>query len=165
MIAVVQRVSSARVVVDGRVVGEIDAGFMVLVGAVRGDAIADVEYVEKRLATLRLFADEDGRMNRSIDEIDGALLIVSQFTLAANTRKGRRPSFLGALEPEFAEPMIDDLVARLSARGLRVESGEFGAMMRVELVNDGPVTIVLDSHDAGSGARAGAGEPAAGELE
>ncbi len=152
MIAVVQRVASARVVVAGRVVGEIGAGFLALVGAVDGDSVADIEYVEKRLATLRLFADEGGRMNRSIDEINGALLIVSQFTLAADTRKGRRPSFVKALAPEIAEPMIEDLVARLAARGVPVETGEFGASMQVELINDGPVTIVLDSRDRSRGA-------------
>lgn len=145
MIAVVQRVASARVIVDDQVIGAIGAGFLALVGAVSGDSTTDVEYVEKRLATLRLFADEDGRMNRSIDEINGGLLIVSQFTLAADTRKGRRPSFSRALAPELAEPMIDDLVARLCARGLHVETGDFGANMQVELVNDGPVTVVLDS--------------------
>ena len=145
MIAVVQRVASARVMVDEQVVGAIGVGFLALIGAVSGDSTTDVEYVEKRLATLRLFADEDGRMNRSIDEINGGLLIVSQFTLAADTRKGRRPSFSRALAPELAEPMIDDLVARLCARGLHVETGDFGANMQVELVNDGPVTVVLDS--------------------
>jgi D-tyrosyl-tRNA(Tyr) deacylase len=145
MIAVVQRVASARVIVDEQVVGAIGAGFLALIGAVSGDSTTDVEYVEKRLATLRLFADEDGRINRSIDEINGGLLIVSQFTLAADTRKGRRPSFSRALAPELAEPMIDDLVARLCARGLHVETGDFGANMQVELVNDGPVTVVLDS--------------------
>lgn len=145
MIAVVQRVASARVIVDEQVVGAIGAGFLALIGAVSGDSTTDVEYVEKRLATLRLFADQDGRMNRSIDEINGGLLIVSQFTLAADTRKGRRPSFSRALAPELAEPMIDDLVARLCARGLHVETGDFGANMQVELVNDGPVTVVLDS--------------------
>jgi len=145
MIAVVQRVASARVIVDEQEPGAIGAGFLALIGAVSGDSTTDVEYVEKRLATLRLFADEDGRMNRSIDEINGGLLIVSQFTLAADTRKGRRPSFSRALAPELAEPMIDDLVARLCARGLHVETGDFGANMQVELVNDGPVTVVLDS--------------------
>ena len=145
MIAVVQRVASARVIVDEQVVGAIGAGFLALIGAVSGDSTTDVEYVEKRLATLRLFADQDGRMNRSSDEINGGLLIVSQFTLAADTRKGRRPSFSRALAPELAEPMIDDLVARLCARGLHVETGDFGANMQVELVNDGPVTVVLDS--------------------
>lgn len=145
MIAVVQRVASARVIVDEQVAGAIGAGFLALIGAVSGDSTTDVEYVEKRLATLRLFADEDGRMNRSIDEINGGLLIVSQFTLAADTRKGRRPSFSRALAAELAEPMIDDLVARLCARGLHVETGDFGANMQVELVNDGPVTVVLDS--------------------
>ena len=145
MIAVVQRVASARVIVDEQEPGAIGAGFLALIGAVSGDSTTDVEYVEKRLAILRLFADEDGRMNRSIDEINGGLLIVSQFTLAADTRKGRRPSFSRALAPELAEPMIDDLVARLCARGLHVETGDFGANMQVELVNDGPVTVVLDS--------------------
>jgi len=151
MIAVVQRVASARVVVADQVVGEIGAGLLALIGAVDGDSSTDVEYVERRLATLRLFADEYGRMNRSIDEINGALLVVSQFTLAADTRKGRRPSFGRALAPELAEPMIDDLVARLSARGLHVETGDFGASMQVELVNDGPVTIVLDSRETRRG--------------
>jgi len=160
MIAVVQRVASARVVVAERVVGEIGPGLLALIGAVGGDSKTDVEYVEKRLATLRLFADEDGRMNRSIDEINGALLIVPQFTLAADTRKGRRPSFVGALAPEIAEPMIDNLVARLSSRGLHVETGEFGASMQVELVNDGPVTIVLDSRET----RRDNQPPAAGEV-
>lgn len=160
MIAVVQRVTSARVVVAERVVGEIGAGFLALVGAVNGDSTADLEYVEKRLATIRLFADEDGRMNRSIDEVDGALLIVSQFTLAADTRKGRRPSFARALAPDLAEPLIDELVARLAARGLRVATGEFGAHMQIELVNDGPVTIVLDSRDT----RRGNKRPGVGEV-
>jgi D-tyrosyl-tRNA(Tyr) deacylase len=160
MIAVVQRVASARVVVDERVVGEIGVGFLALIGAVDGDSTADLDYVEKRLATLRLFADEAGRMNRSIDEVNGALLVVSQFTLAADTRKGRRPSFVRALAPELAQPLIADLVARLSARGLRVETGEFGANMQVELVNDGPVTIVLDSRETRRGNR----RPAAGEA-
>ena len=151
MIAVVQRVASARVVVAEQVVGEIGVGFLALIGAEDGDSTTDVEYVERRLATLRLFADEDGRMKRSIDEINGALLIVSQFTLAADTRKGRRPSFTRALAPGLAEPMIDDLVARLFARGLQVETGDFGANMQVELVNDGPVTIVLDSRETWRG--------------
>jgi D-tyrosyl-tRNA(Tyr) deacylase len=160
MIAVVQRVASARVIVDEQVVGAIGAGFLALIGAVSGDSTTDVEYVEKRLATLRLFADEDGRMNRSIDEINGGLLIVSQFTLAADTRKGRRPSFSRALAPELAEPMIDDLVARLCARGLDVETGDFGANMQVEFVNDGPVTVVLDSRAP----RRGGTWPAASEI-
>lgn len=145
MIAVVQRVASARVLVGGSVVGEVGPGFLALVGAIEGDSSADVEYVEKRLATLRLFADEDGRMNRSIDDVDGGLLLVSQFTLAADTRKGRRPSFTKAMAPALAEPMIEDLATRLRTRGIDVETGEFGASMQVELVNDGPVTIVLDS--------------------
>jgi D-tyrosyl-tRNA(Tyr) deacylase len=151
MIAVLQRVSSARVTVASRVVGAIDAGLVVLVGAVTGDSTTDIEYVEKRVATLRVFADEVGRMNRSVDEIGGAVLVVSQFTLVADTRKGRRPSFGRALAPNLAAPMIETLVARLRARNLRVETGEFGASMAVELVNDGPVTLVVDSRSTGRG--------------
>ena len=153
MIVVVQRVTSARVVVQGETVGTIDAGFLALVGVLRGDGDDDIEYVAKRLATLRVFADDEGRMNRSVVDIGGAVLVVSQFTLAADTRKGRRPSFIQAMPPEEAAPMIDDLVARLEARGIAVESGVFGAHMEVTLLNDGPVTILLDSRETRRGHR------------
>jgi D-tyrosyl-tRNA(Tyr) deacylase len=153
MIAVIQRVASASVNVAERTLGSIGPGLVALVGAVGGDTEVDVEYIEKRLATLRIFADDDGRMNLSIADSGGALLVVSQFTLAADTRKGRRPSFVRALDPALAAPLIDDLVARLKRRGLDVQTGEFGANMQVELVNDGPVTLVLDSRETRRGNR------------
>lgn len=161
MIAVIQRVTSARVLVEGTGIGAIGRGFVALVGALDGDGERDLEYVAKRLATLRLFADADGRMNLSLEDVGGELLVVSQFTLAADTRKGRRPSFVRALAPDRAEPMIENLVERLRARGITVATGRFGADMQVELVNDGPVTIVLDSRQTRRGnPRAGGAEEA-----
>ena len=145
MIAVVQRVASARVLVDGKSVGAIDRGFLALEGAVEGDGERDVEYVEKRLATLRLFADAEGRMNLSVQDITGELLVVSQFTLAADTRKGRRPSFVGAADPSLAEPLYERFCELLAAEGVGVERGVFGAHMDVRLLNDGPVTLILDT--------------------
>jgi D-tyrosyl-tRNA(Tyr) deacylase len=143
--AVLQRVSRASVTVEGRVVGEIGGGLLALVGVAVGDGREDVDYLAGKIRDLRLFGDADGRMNRSVLDVGGAVLVVSQFTLVADVRKGRRPSFDGAAAPEAARPLCDLLVERLRAAGLRVETGEFQAHMAVALVNDGPVTVLLDS--------------------
>jgi D-tyrosyl-tRNA(Tyr) deacylase len=145
MRCVVQRVSSATVSVDRNVVGQIGEGLLALVGVAAGDEAADVEYIASKLRDLRVFADDEGRMNRSVVETGGALLVVSQFTLLGDVRKGRRPGFDAAAEPAVAKARYEALVARLRDAGLRVETGVFQADMRVELVNDGPVTILLDS--------------------
>jgi D-tyrosyl-tRNA(Tyr) deacylase len=145
MRAVIQRVSSASVTVAGRLVGEIGEGVMALVGAGTGDDEKDVDYIARKIAELRIFEDADGKMNRSLDETRGAVLLISQFTLYGDVRKGRRPSFLDAMEPAGAARLIDQVRDRLRARGLTVATGEFGAMMDVTLVNRGPVTILLDS--------------------
>lgn len=141
---VVQRVSSASVTVDGRIVGRIDGGLLVLAGVEVGDGEDQAAAAAARLARLRLFEDEQGRMNLDVRQAGGALLLVSQFTLAASTRKGRRPSFDRAARPEVAEPLLARLRGRLEEAGLVVEGGRFGARMEVRLVNDGPVTFVLD---------------------
>ena len=144
MRAVVQRVSSARVRVDERIVGEIGQGLLVLAGVETADGPADLQYIAGKVRDLRIF-DEAGKMNRSIEEVGGAVLVVSQFTLCGDCRKGRRPSFDEAAPPEVAKALYDDLVRELRTSGLTVQTGEFQAKMRVELVNDGPVTILLDS--------------------
>ena len=144
MKVLIQRVSRAAVRVEGREVGSIGPGVLVFLGVERGDAAADAASYARRTAELRIFPDGEGRMNRSIEEIGGAALVVSQFTLAAATRRGRRPSFEGAAEPETARALYESFVAALRSRGIPTESGVFGAMMDVELVNDGPVTILLE---------------------
>jgi D-tyrosyl-tRNA(Tyr) deacylase len=145
MRAVVQRVSRAEVRVAGELVGRIGRGLLALVGAAEGDGEDDVAYVADKLAGLRVFADDEGLMNRSVAEVGGGLLVVSQFTLLGDCRKGRRPSFVAALAPGPAEQLYEKLLARLRGMQLPVESGRFRAMMDVELVNDGPVTLLLDS--------------------
>jgi D-tyrosyl-tRNA(Tyr) deacylase len=146
MRAVVQRVSRARVSVAGQVTGEIGRGLCVLVGAGTGDGPADVDYLVDKVANLRILADDAGKMNRSVLEVGGGVLAVSQFTLYGDARKGRRPGFTGALEPAQAEALYERFVAGLRAAGVaQVGTGVFGAMMDVELVNEGPVTILLDS--------------------
>jgi D-tyrosyl-tRNA(Tyr) deacylase len=144
MRVVVQRVTRASVTVQGRAVGSIGAGFLVLAGFTAGDGDEAIEWMADKLANLRVFADSEGKMNRSLLETGGAALVVSQFTLYGDARKGRRPSFVDAAPPEVAEPLYRRLAASLRARGVPVETGEFGAMMAVELVNDGPVTLVLE---------------------
>jgi D-tyrosyl-tRNA(Tyr) deacylase len=145
MIAVVQRVSEAKVRVAGRLVGRIDQGLLVLLGVLDGDGEEDLHFIAEKLATLRVFDDEEGRMNLDIREVGGGFLIVSQFTLAARVRKGRRPSFDRAAHPSQARVLYEGLIGDLRKRGLGVESGEFGAMMEIALVNDGPVTLIVDS--------------------
>jgi D-tyrosyl-tRNA(Tyr) deacylase len=145
MRAVVQRVSRAAVRVDSKTVGEIDQGLVVLLGIRTGDTRESADYLAERVANLRIFADPDDKMNLSVQDIQGAVLAVSQFTLFGDVRRGRRPSFIDAAPPAEAEPLYEHFLAALRAHGLRVASGVFRAMMQVELVNDGPVTILLDS--------------------
>ena len=145
MRAVLQRVTSARVTVDGRTVGEIGAGLLVFAAVERGDGPDDIKYTAGKIKDLRIFEDEVGKMNRSVAEAGGAVLVVSQFTLCGDCRKGRRPSFDDAEAPAVARPLFDSLVAGLRALELKVETGELQAHMDVELVNDGPVTLMLDS--------------------
>jgi D-aminoacyl-tRNA deacylase len=142
---VVQRVARAEVRVDGRVVGAIGRGVCVLLGVARDDADADAVRLAAKLAKLRVFPDEQGRFDRSVVDADGAVLAVSQFTLIADTAKGNRPSFTEAAPPEQAEPLYLRFCDELRALGVRVETGVFGAKMQVELVNDGPVTIILET--------------------
>ncbi len=142
---VVQRVTSASVDVEGECIASISSGFLVLAGAEEGDGDADAEYAAQKLAGLRVFEDDEGKMNRDIAEARGEILLVSQFTLLGDARKGRRPSFSSAARPETAIPLLDKLKARLVSAGIAVKTGRFGADMKVSLVNDGPVTIVLDS--------------------
>lgn len=145
MRAVIQRVTEASVTVGGETVGAIGEGYMVLIGSEAGDTDADAKYIEDKIFGLRVFEDDEGKMNRSIQDAGGSVLLVSQFTLLGDARHGRRPSFSGAARPEAAEPMLEAMAFRLRARGLRVETGRFRTHMRVSLVNDGPVTILLDS--------------------
>ena len=142
---VVQRVTRASVTVDGEVTGKIGKGYMVLVGAEVGDTEADARLCADKLAGLRVFVDDEGKMNRSVLDVGGAILLVSQFTLLGDARHGRRPSFIAAARPEEAEPLLVTMKAMLEERGLHVETGRFRAHMDVELVNDGPVTILIDS--------------------
>ena len=152
---VVQRVRRAAVDVDGERIAEIGSGALVLVGIERADDEALAQRMAAKLVALRYFRDEEGRTNRSIIEAGGALLVVSQFTLLADVRKGRRPGFTDAAPPEQAVPILDRFVASLRAEGIEVQTGRFGAEMAVELVNDGPFTLVIDSDRDLAGGRAG----------
>jgi D-tyrosyl-tRNA(Tyr) deacylase len=143
---VLQRVSSASVTAGGRVTGEIGRGLLVLVGIETADTAADGEWLAQKIAKLRIFADENGQMNKSVTEAGGSILLVSQFTLHASTQKGTRPSFNAAARPEQARPLYEQFIAQVStALGGPVATGEFGAAMDVALVNDGPVTLIIDS--------------------
>jgi D-aminoacyl-tRNA deacylase len=145
MRVVLQRVKSAEVIVEGRAVGRIGRGLLVFVGVGRGDGEKEVSSIASKLPELRIFEDEEGKFNLSLREIGGEMLVVSQFTLYADCRKGRRPSFIEAEEPDAARNLYERLVVRLREGGIPVETGEFQAKMDVYLVNDGPVTILLDS--------------------
>jgi len=143
--AVVQRVSKASVRVDGETVGEVGTGFLTLVGVHRDDSSKDAVYVADKIANLRVFPDVDGKMNRSVLDVGGGVLVVSQFTLYADTQRGRRPSFVDAAGPEVAEPLVEAVAARLDELGVPTSRGSFGAHMEVELTNDGPVTILVQT--------------------
>lgn len=145
MRAVIQRVSEASVEVDGQVVGAVGQGLLVLLGVGQGDGAAEARLLAEKTAQLRIFSDEAGKFNRSLVDVGGGALVVSQFTLYADTRKGRRPSFTDAAPPELASPLVEAYAAALAGYGIPVATGVFGAMMRVGLVNEGPVTIILDS--------------------
>lgn len=149
MKAILQRVTSGRVTADDQVVGQINAGFVILLGVTHTDSTADVAQLAQKTVHLRVFNDEAGKMNRSLLDTDGEALVVSQFTLYADTRKGRRPSYVNAAPPEVAAPLVDAFAKQLRALGVRqVATGIFGAAMQVEIHNDGPVTITLETDHA-----------------
>jgi len=145
MRAVVQRVARARVVIDGETVGEIDRGLLVLLGVTHADTAEAAAWLADKVVGLRVFNDADGKMNRSVAEVGGGVLVVSQFTLYGDCRKGRRPSFIDAAGPEIAIPLYEAFIDAVKAQGVATATGRFGAMMQVELVNDGPVTLIVDS--------------------
>ena len=144
MRVLLQRVSSASVTVDGKVVGAIDGGYVLLLGVTHDDTQDKARWLANKVAGLRLFPDSEGKMNLSLFDVEGSVLVVSQFTLYGDARKGRRPSFTDAARPEQAEPLVEFFAGQLRQRGLRVESGVFGAMMLVNIHNDGPVTLMLE---------------------
>ncbi len=144
MRALLQRVTHASVAVDGAVIGQIGPGFVILVGVTHDDTEAEAAWLAQKIAGLRLFEDADGKFNRSLADVGGELLVVSQFTLYGDARKGRRPSFTDAARPEHAEPLVDYLVAQLRGAGHHVATGAFGAHMTVSIYNDGPVTLLLE---------------------
>jgi len=145
MRVVLQRVESGLVMVDSRTVAQIGPGLVIFLGIGPQDGEAQARFLAEKIATLRIFEDEAGKMNRSVSEVGGKAIVVSQFTLYADTRKGRRPSFTGAAAPELARPLVERFATLLAEQGVATQMGEFGAHMRVELVNDGPVTIWLES--------------------
>ena len=148
MRAVVQRVSQARVLIDGAVVGQIERGLLILLGVTQTDTVEQARWLADKIVGLRIFNDAEGKMNLSVADVGGALLIVSQFTLYGDCRKGRRPSFIDAAGPEIAIPLYEEFINAVKAQGIPTASGRFGAMMQVELVNDGPVTLIVDSKSA-----------------
>lgn len=145
MRVVIQKVSEASVEVEGDILGSIEQGFMLLVGVGKEDTEEDVDYLVRKVANLRVFEDDDGKMNRALRDVAGSILSISQFTLLANTKKGNRPSFIEAAEPEMGEALYQSFNQKLRDLGFRVETGQFGAHMNVSLINDGPVTILIDS--------------------
>jgi D-aminoacyl-tRNA deacylase len=146
MIAILQRVSEASVKIDGQVKGEIGVGFMVLLGITHTDTHEDVEWLAKKIVGMRIFSDSEGKMNLDLESVNGNILLISQFTLHASTKKGNRPSFIEAARPEIAIPLYEKMIVQLeNLLGKTIQTGEFGADMKVSLVNDGPVTIVIDS--------------------
>ena len=148
MRAVIQRVSQASVTVEDQVVGAIGRGFLLLLGITHNDGRAEADWLARKIAGLRIFEDDAGKMNLGLADVAGAVLVVSQFTLYGDARKGRRPDFIRAARPDVAEPLVETFVRTLRAEGLHVETGRFGAMMDVALVNDGPVTLWLDTAEA-----------------
>lgn len=146
MIAVLQRASEGKVTVEDRITGEIDSGLVILLGVAQGDTESDADFLADRIAGFRVFNDDQGKMNRSIRDVNGSALVISQFTLAGDWRKGRRPSFTSAAPPEEGERLYEYFCNQLRKLEVPVKTGEFGAMMKVSLINDGPVTFVMDSH-------------------
>ena len=147
MIAVLQRTLKASVVVDDKIVGNINSGLVILLGIKKGDSKKDVDYLAQKISRFRMFNDNTNKMNRSILDIQASALVISQFTLCADTKKGRRPSFLNAESPELSKKLYEYFKVSLRNLGILVESGQFGSLMKVKLVNDGPVTFVLDSKE------------------
>lgn len=146
MIAVIQRVSQASVTIDNEIKGKIELGFMILLGITHTDTQEDIEWLSKKIVGLRVFGDEEGKMNLDLKSVDGNILLISQFTLHASTKKGNRPSFIEAARPEIAIPLYEKMIAQLEFDlGKSIETGIFGADMKVSLLNDGPVTIIIDS--------------------
>ena len=147
MKAVIQRVSEASVEVDGKIVGKIGPGFVILLGVAEDDEETDADYLAEKICNLRVFSDAEDKMNLSLPDIQGEMLAISQFTLYANTRKGRRPSFIEAALPEKAEPLYEYFIKKVEETGIRAARGIFGAMMSVKIFNEGPVTIIMESKD------------------
>jgi D-tyrosyl-tRNA(Tyr) deacylase len=145
MRAVVQRVKKSSVSIDNRLIGEIGKGLLVLLGVAKTDEIRDVDYLVDKILNLRIFEDENGKMNKSLIEINGEMLVISQFTLLGNCRKGRRPSFIEAAEPEKANALYENFIDLVKQKGVSPKTGRFRAMMDVSLINDGPVTLILES--------------------
>ncbi len=146
MIAVIQRVTQASVTIDNEIKGQIDLGFMILLGITHTDTQEDIEWLSKKIVGLRVFGDEEGKMNLDLKSVDGNILLISQFTLHASTKKGNRPSFIEAARPEIAIPLYEKMITQLEFDlGKTIETGTFGADMKVSLLNDGPVTIIIDS--------------------
>ncbi len=146
MIAILQRVSEASVKIEGQIKGEIGVGFMVLLGITHTDTHEDVEWLAKKIVGMRIFSDEEGKMNLDLESVNGNILLISQFTLHASTKKGNRPSFIEAARPEIAIPLYEKMIVQLeNLLGKTIQTGEFGTDMKVSLVNDGPVTIMIDS--------------------
>lgn len=151
MRVLIQRVSHGAVRIAGEVVGSTERGYVLLVGIAHGDSAAESSFLAQKVLDLRLFPDEEGKTNRSIRDVQGGLLVISQFTLYADTRKGRRPSFIDAAPPDHALPLYEHFVSQLRTSGLRVETGRFGADMAVDIHNDGPLTIMLEREPSSSG--------------
>ncbi len=145
MRAIVQRVSEARVKIDGETVGEVGCGLLVLLGVAKSDRAEQARWLADKIVSLRIFNDAEGKMNLDVAEVDGAVLVVSQFTLYGDCSKGRRPSFIDAAPPETAIPLYEAFINAIKAHGIPTATGRFGAMMQVELINDGPVTLILES--------------------
>jgi len=145
MLAVIQRVSRAKVTIDSKSVSEIKTGFVVLLGVIKGDTIVDVDYLSKKTANLRIMGDENKKMNLNLKDADGQVLVVSQFTLAANTKKGNRPSFINAADEKLSLKLYQQYITNLKAAGLTVKTGKFGYYMQIDMINDGPATIILNS--------------------
>lgn len=150
MRAVVQKVKYSSVTVDNEIIGKIDNGFMILLGVTHEDTLKEVEWLSKKIKDLRIFEDQDGKMNLSLEDVKGEVLIISQFTLYGNCIKGRRPSFTDAAKPNHAENLYNKFIEKFQFFGIKTQTGKFGADMKVELLNDGPVTMIIDTKDVGA---------------